>query len=219
MRAAGRDFPSVRGRTPFASTGRAQTVRTRGDGRNRRGFSRGHAAIGVARAGFGAARAGFGAARTAGNYAGKAASYGVQYLERRGSRGFISKEVARGRMTEAERKNEAHIGRPYWAVDEREAEMSYLRRVQEREAMEERAEELGRMRRHRDPVFERKVSDLATKILESEISRNRKIGELVAKLKGGVASQQERKYFSELVDEATKEAMKRLGRPVAEEGG
>jgi hypothetical protein len=139
-------------------------------------------------------------AKTAWNatkYAGNIGAYGARYFERRTNTNFISGEVARGRM-----------------MNEQEAEASYQRRVQEIEARNARAEEIENARRYRDPVFEKKVSDLATKILVKEIDRRRELRDLVKKVRTGRASAEERKAFDDLMGNVTKHAMKVLKKPI-----
>jgi hypothetical protein len=70
-----------------------------------------------------------------------------------------------------------------------------------------------------DPVLRKKVTVLATKILVYEVDKNPTLRKMMARIRRGIANQQELKYYYELVDKATKEAMRRLGKPVEIEGG
>ena len=201
----GRGVSQVRGRVPFVAA-----ERVRQGGRNPQAFSRGRAAIGVA-------KAGFGAARTVGGYAGKAVSYGMERYERGVNRKFISGEVSNWRAFENGQRMRAQAERELYGerrFTDRELDEIEARNYERREAMKERAEQMENARRFRDPAFEKKVSELATKILEKEIDRRRDLKELVKRMRAGRATSEERKAFYDLMGSVTKHAMKELGKPI-----
>ncbi|MCX6800647.1 MAG: hypothetical protein NTZ73_00460 [Candidatus Diapherotrites archaeon] len=162
---------------------------------------------------------GRGALRTGWN----AAKYVGRYPQRQLNSRHIRGEIEMRQTEQAERRNIA--GRQLRQEAEQRGWRSTLTEREEdieserlgRAAEERRAEAMARAVKE-DPVLRKKVTVLATKILVYEVDKNPDLRKMMVRVRRGVANQQEVKYYYELVDKATKEAMRRLGKPVEMEG-
>jgi hypothetical protein len=153
-----------------------------------------------------------------------AAKYVGRYPQRRLNSRHIRGEIEMRQAERAERRNitaqqpgleaEQRGWRSTLTEREEEVESERLGRAAEERRAQTRA---GRVKE--DPVLRKKVTVLATKILVYEVDKNPALRKMMARIRRGVANQQELKYYYELVDKATKEAMRRLGKPVEIEGG